>query len=42
VRLANHVPVVAGCGLDAAKPYLLLRGAKIRYLTAAEVREQQE
>jgi len=48
--LANHGPVVAGSDLDAAvnaieeleetaKLYLLLRGAKIRYLTPAQVKE---
>jgi 3-dehydro-4-phosphotetronate decarboxylase len=53
VLLANHGPVVAGSDLDAAvnaieeleetaKLYLLLRGAKTRYLTAAQVRELQE
>jgi 3-dehydro-4-phosphotetronate decarboxylase len=50
VLLANHGPVVAGSNLDAAvnaieeleetaKLYLLLRGAKTRYLTVAQVRE---
>src|ERR1700730_845497 len=50
LALANHGPVVAGSNLDAAvnaieeleetaKLYLLLRGAKTRYLTAAQVRE---
>jgi len=50
VLLANHDPVVAGSDLDAAvnaieeleetaKLYLLLRGAKIRYLTPAQVKE---
>jgi 3-dehydro-4-phosphotetronate decarboxylase len=50
VLLANHGPVVAGSDLDAAvnaveeleetaKPYLLLRGAKTRYLTPAQVKE---
>ena len=50
VLLANHGPVVAGADLDAAvnaveeleetaKLYLLLRGAKTRYLTAAQVKE---
>jgi 3-dehydro-4-phosphotetronate decarboxylase len=50
VLLANHGPVVAGSDLDAAvnaieeleetaKLYLLLRGAKTRYLTPAQVRE---
>jgi ribulose-5-phosphate 4-epimerase/fuculose-1-phosphate aldolase len=53
VLLANHGPVVAGSSLDAAvnaveeleetaKLYLLLRGAKTRYLTAAQVRELQQ
>src|SRR5215831_4918571 len=53
VLLANHGPVVAGSDLDAAvnaveeleetaKLYLLLRGGKTRYLTAAQVRELQE
>jgi ribulose-5-phosphate 4-epimerase/fuculose-1-phosphate aldolase len=53
VLLANHGPVVAGSSLDAAvnaveeleetaKLYLLLRGAKTRYLTAAQVRELQD
>jgi ribulose-5-phosphate 4-epimerase/fuculose-1-phosphate aldolase len=48
--LANHGPVVAGSNLDAAvnaieeleetaKLYLLLRGAKTRYLTPAQVKE---
>jgi ribulose-5-phosphate 4-epimerase/fuculose-1-phosphate aldolase len=48
VLLANHGPVVAGTSLDAAvnaieeleetaKLYLLLRGAKTRYLTRAQV-----
>jgi 3-dehydro-4-phosphotetronate decarboxylase len=52
VLLANHGPVVAGSDLDAAvnaieeleetaKLYLLLRGAKTRYLTTAQVRELQ-
>jgi 3-dehydro-4-phosphotetronate decarboxylase len=52
VLLANHGPVVAGSDLDAAvnaieeleetaKLYLLLRGAKTRYLTPAQVRELQ-
>jgi 3-dehydro-4-phosphotetronate decarboxylase len=52
VLLANHGPVVAGTNLDAAvnaieeleetaKLYLLLRGAKTRYLTAAQVSELQ-
>jgi ribulose-5-phosphate 4-epimerase/fuculose-1-phosphate aldolase len=50
VLLANHGPVVAGSNLDAAvnaieeleetaKLYLLLRGAKTRYLTPAQVSE---
>jgi 3-dehydro-4-phosphotetronate decarboxylase len=50
VLLANHGPVVAGSDLDAAvnaieeleetaKLYLLLRGAKTRYLTPTEVKE---
>ena len=50
VLLANHGPVVAGSSLDAAvnaieeleetaKLYLLLRGAKTRYLTPAQVKE---
>jgi ribulose-5-phosphate 4-epimerase/fuculose-1-phosphate aldolase len=50
VLLANHGPVVVGANLDAAvnaieeleetaKLYLLLRGAKTRYLTAAQVSE---
>jgi 3-dehydro-4-phosphotetronate decarboxylase len=50
VLLANHGPVVAGSSLDAAvnaieeleetaKLFLLLRGAKTRFLTAEEVRE---
>ncbi|HZU88794.1 MAG TPA: 3-oxo-tetronate 4-phosphate decarboxylase [Stellaceae bacterium] len=50
VLLANHGPVVAGASLDAAadaieeleetaKLYLLLRGAKTRFLTSAQVRE---
>ena len=53
VLLANHGPVVAGSNLDAAvnaieeleetaKLYLLLRGAKTRYLTAAQVGELQQ
>ena len=48
--LANHGPVVAGSDLDAAvnaveeleetaKLFLLLRGAKTRYLTPAQVKE---
>jgi 3-dehydro-4-phosphotetronate decarboxylase len=52
VLLANHGPVVAGSSLDAAvnaieeleetaKLYLLLRGAKTRFLTAAQVNELQ-
>jgi len=50
VLLANHGPVVAGTSLDAAvnaveeleetaKLYLMLRGAKTRFLTPAQVRE---
>jgi ribulose-5-phosphate 4-epimerase/fuculose-1-phosphate aldolase len=50
VLLANHGPVVAGASLAAAadaieeleetaKLYLLLRGAKARFLTAAQVEE---
>ncbi len=50
VLLANHGPVVGGTSLDAAanaieeleetaKLYLLLRGAKTRFLTAAQVEE---
>ena len=50
VLLANHGPVVAGSSLDAAvnaieeleetaKLYLLLRGAKTRFLTPAQVKE---
>ena len=50
VLLANHGPVVAGADLDiainaieeleeTAKLYLLLRGAKTRYLTPAQVSE---
>jgi 3-dehydro-4-phosphotetronate decarboxylase len=50
VLLANHGPVVAGSDLDAAvnaveeleetaKLYLLLRGAKTRWLTPAQVKE---
>src|SRR5271167_3479225 len=50
VFLANHGPVVAGSNLDAAvnaieeleetaKLYLLLRGAKTRFLTSAQIRE---
>jgi 3-dehydro-4-phosphotetronate decarboxylase len=53
VLLANHGPVVAGANLDAAvnaieeleetaKLYLLLRGAKTRYLTRAQVEELRE
>ena len=53
VLLANHGPVVAGATLDAAvnaieeleetaKLYLLLRGAKTRYLTRAQVEELAE
>jgi 3-dehydro-4-phosphotetronate decarboxylase len=53
VLLANHGPVVAGSNLDAAvnaieeleetaKLYLLLRGAKTRYLTRAQVEELRE
>src|SRR5271167_3817826 len=53
VLLANHGPVVAGASLDAAvnaieeleetaKLYLLLRGAKTRYLTPAQIGELQE
>ncbi len=53
VLLANHGPVVGGSNLDAAvnaieeleetaKLYLLLRGAKTRYLTPTQVRELQE
>jgi ribulose-5-phosphate 4-epimerase/fuculose-1-phosphate aldolase len=52
VLLANHGPVVAGSSLDAAvnaieeleetaRLYLLLRGAKTRFLTAAQVDELQ-
>ena len=52
VLLANHGPVVAGANLDAAvnaieeleetaKLHLLLRGARTRYLTAAQVKELQ-
>jgi ribulose-5-phosphate 4-epimerase/fuculose-1-phosphate aldolase len=48
VLLANHGPVVAGSSLDAAtnaieeleetaKLFLILRGSKIRFLTAAQV-----
>ena len=50
VLLANHGPVVAGANLDAAvnaieeleetaRLYLLLRGAKTRFLTPAQVKE---
>ncbi len=50
VLLANHGPVVAGSSLDAAvnaieeleetaKLYLMLRGAKTRFLTQEQVRE---
>jgi len=50
VLLANHGPVVAGSSLDAAvnaieeleetaRLYLLLRGAKTRFLTPAQVKE---
>ncbi len=53
VLLANHGPVVAGSDLDAAvnaieeleetaKLYLLLRGAKTRYLTPGQVAELRE
>jgi ribulose-5-phosphate 4-epimerase/fuculose-1-phosphate aldolase len=53
VLLANHGPVVGGSNRDAAvnaieeleetaKLYLLLRGAKTRYLTQPQVRELQE
>ncbi len=53
VLLANHGPVVAGSSLDAAvnaieeleetaRLYLLLRGAKTRYLTQAQIVELQE
>ena len=53
VLLANHGPVVAGPSLDAAvyvieeleetaKLYLLLRGAKTRYLTPAQVEALQD
>jgi ribulose-5-phosphate 4-epimerase/fuculose-1-phosphate aldolase len=53
VLLANHGPVVAGSNLDAAvnaieeleetaKLYLLLRGAKTRYLAPAQVKELVE
>jgi ribulose-5-phosphate 4-epimerase/fuculose-1-phosphate aldolase len=50
VLLANHGPVVAGASLDAAvnaieeleetaKLFLLLRGAKTRFLTPEQVTE---
>jgi 3-dehydro-4-phosphotetronate decarboxylase len=50
VLLANHGPVVAGSNLDAAvnaieeleetaRLYLMLRGAKTRFLTPAQVKE---
>ncbi len=47
VLMANHGLVVAGASLDAAvkeieetaKLYLMLRGAKTRYLTPAQVKE---
>ena len=53
VLLANHGPVVAGSSLDAAvnaveeleetaKLYLLLRGAKTRFLTPEQVKELME
>ena len=53
VLLANHGPVVAGSSLDAAvnaveeleetaKLYLMLRGAKTRFLTPAQVAELRE
>jgi ribulose-5-phosphate 4-epimerase/fuculose-1-phosphate aldolase len=53
VLLANHGPVVAGSSLDAAvnaveeleetaKLYLLLRGAKTRFLTPAQVAELRD
>jgi 3-dehydro-4-phosphotetronate decarboxylase len=53
VLLANHGPVVAGSGLEAAagaieeleetaKLYLLLRGARTRFLTPQQVRELRE
>ena len=53
VLLANHGPVVAGTSLDAAvnateeleetaKLYLLLRGAKTRFLTPAQVNELRD
>src|SRR5213080_93678 len=50
VLLANHGPVVAGASLDAAvnaieeleetaRLYLMLRGAKTRFLTPAQIKE---
>ena len=53
VLLANHGPVVAGANLEAAadaieeleetaKLYLLLRGARTRFLTPAQVKELRE
>ena len=53
VLLANHGPVVAGSSLDAAvnaieeleetaRLYLMLRGAKTRFLTAAQVAELRD
>ena len=53
VLLANHGPVVAGTSLDAAanaieeleetaKLYLMLRGAKLRFLTAEQVHHLRE
>jgi ribulose-5-phosphate 4-epimerase/fuculose-1-phosphate aldolase len=53
VLLANHGPVVAGSSLSAAvyameeleetaKLYLLLKGCKIRFLTAGQIAELQE
>ena len=53
VLLANHGPVVAGSSLDAAvnaieeleetaRLYLLLRGAKTRFLTRAQVKQLTE
>ena len=53
VLLANHGPVVAGASLDAAvnaieeleetaRLYLLLRGAKTRFLTPSQVKELLE
>src|SRR5271163_5228919 len=53
VLLANHGPVVAGSNLDAAvnaveeleetaKLYLMLRGAKTRFLTPAQVAELRD